>query len=813
MAGAATIGATAFAAATITATMTAIPAHAQSAGASDLPAIDVKVNKPKPKRKRPAPRREQRPQPQPEAADQTPRDSAGRESASQGPASGNPGTPSANIQPMFGQAGAPGGQTVTAANTDRLQADPVFNIADLVKDVPGVSLKQGNGPRDMTVSIRGSGARSGFGVRNIVLFEDDFPVTQPDGLGRTDLTDPHAYSGVDVWRGPSSAMFGNYATGGAMNFRTRRGGEINGVESGIDVGSFGYLNNYVTAGGKYGNVEASIFASDVRGDGYYGYSGFNTQTVNALLSYQVTKDDRVTFKFIDNEFYTELPYRMSLNEFLTNPYQKGCETAATAAAGCGKIYLSRTGNTGVGSTDRKLQTAQEMGANRDDRRTIGGVRWEHNFDADTVWRNQFVIDEKDISQPTSATRGISDSTSYNLMSDISTRTKIFGMDSVSMIGAFWNYMPTSSNTWNLAPDGHVSMGLLNAHQEGSTLNYGVKAREEVALNTALTAVTGITVERTALEGTNWSYKYSTAGVLNKGFPTSVSADRQMTEVAPEFGLLYKPNKEWQVRGRVGTGYGAPQFSNLFVTPTGASGNNTDLQAQTNIGYDVGFDWTPTSKLSFSLTGFYEFFQNELVSQAGSVDASKSFTFNAPASEHRGIELAVDWKPFPGWRLTTAYLLNDQYYTDYVESVSGTLFNRAGNKIPGVASNEVSIRLAYDQAHGPLKGWGAFAEYQWRDAFFADNGNILSIPEADYVNLNVHYAFDTGNSFIKSGLVYFEVRNVFDNTYISGANNISNKVSNGVESPASVLAANSLGQSGTIYAGSPQAFMAGVKFKY
>ncbi|NVL67668.1 TonB-dependent receptor, partial [Escherichia coli] len=94
---------------------------------------------------------------------------------------------------------------------------------------------------------------------------------QPDGLSRTDLTDPHAYGGVDVWRGPSSALFGNYATGGAINFRTRTGGEINGFEYGVDVGSFGYLNNYLALGEKKGNFEYALFASDVRGNGHLDY--------------------------------------------------------------------------------------------------------------------------------------------------------------------------------------------------------------------------------------------------------------------------------------------------------------------------------------------------------------------------------------------------------------------------------------------------------------------------------------------------------------------------------------------------------------
>ena len=95
-------------------------------------------------------------------------------------------------------------------------------VADVLRESPGISVKQGNGPRDIGISIRGSNARNGFGIRNLVIFDDGFPVTQPDGLSRSDLIDPRAYGAIDVIRGPSSALYGNYATGGALNFRTRR---------------------------------------------------------------------------------------------------------------------------------------------------------------------------------------------------------------------------------------------------------------------------------------------------------------------------------------------------------------------------------------------------------------------------------------------------------------------------------------------------------------------------------------------------------------------------------------------------------------
>src|SRR5829696_187384 len=125
---------------------------------------------------------------------------------------------------------APNGQTETTIDRSQFDNRPWFSVADVLRESPGISVKQGNGPRDIGISIRGSNARNGFGIRNLVIFDDGFPVTQPDGLSRSDLIDPRAYGAIDVIRGPSSALYGNYATGGALNFRTRPGGTIDGAE-------------------------------------------------------------------------------------------------------------------------------------------------------------------------------------------------------------------------------------------------------------------------------------------------------------------------------------------------------------------------------------------------------------------------------------------------------------------------------------------------------------------------------------------------------------------------------------------------------
>lgn len=70
---------------------------------------------------------------------------------------------------------SPTGQTTTTIDRWQFDNRPVFSVSDVLRDSPGVSVKQGNGPRDFGISIRGSNARNGFGIRNLVIFEDGFP--------------------------------------------------------------------------------------------------------------------------------------------------------------------------------------------------------------------------------------------------------------------------------------------------------------------------------------------------------------------------------------------------------------------------------------------------------------------------------------------------------------------------------------------------------------------------------------------------------------------------------------------------------------
>ena len=104
------------------------------------------------------------------------------------------------------------------------------------------------------------------------------------------------------------------------------------------------------------------------------------------------------------------------------------------------------------------------------------------------------------------------------------------------------------------------------------------------------------------------------------------------------------------------------------------------------------------------------------------------------------------------------------------------------------------------------------EYVWLDSFYMDNANLLKAPGYGLVNLNLHYDTEAEHSYLKGAIFFFEVQNLLNKTYVASANNITDSISavTGLQNPASVLATTG---TGSIYAGAPRTFVAGMKLAF
>jgi iron complex outermembrane recepter protein len=624
----------------------------------------------------------------------------------------------------------PEGVSVSSTVPSETDSQPTRTMKESMESLPGVVLRQANGPRDFSIMIRGQGAKTTFAVRDIKIYEDGFIQTQSDGLSRLDLHDPWFMRSVEVTRGAASSLYDNYALGGMVHFRTRRGSDINGLESFFSGGSFGYHKQAFAFGKDTERLDVSMFVSNVGEDGYIQNSEYKTQTLNFNLRFKL--DDKQSFyvKAISNWLDTKVPTRLTQAQFLADERQAG-------------------------------SNAVRFNQSRVDRRTILGGIYERQIDANTVLTVEADYDVKDIQQ-TFAQIGENTNPNYKTYTDLRHDGRLGAMPLRSYVGFFLNQMDQKANSFQNLGNFVGTKGRLIQNSRGSIFNVGGRFREELEFFPKWILAAGLGYEHSRLSAHATNYDQTDGAVA-----TNVSASRTYSNWAPEMSLTWKPVEGYRYWMRGSTGYGIPTFSNLLRDPvTGQPGTNFDLKPQKNVNVELGTDMQLHPTLNFHLVGFWTFYRDEIITQTINAGQNLFASVNADSSEYRGVETSVDWRPVTGLRLSGAYTHIDARYINFSDRTAGFLI-RDGKKVANVPTDVFNGKIAYD--HEP-SGWGAWFEGSYYNSYFLNNSNTFGIPSYMIANINVHKTFEfKESSWIRFAKLYVEVDNIADRKYAaSGA---------------------------------------------
>lgn len=659
--------------------------------------------------------------------------------------------------------GDPAGRAIGRVDRSVIEATDAFSLKDLMDKTPGVVTKQSNGPRDVSISLRGSSAKTSFAIRNIKMYEDWFPVTQSDGLSRTDIHDPNAYEGIDVIRGPSSSLYDNYAVGGAVNFRTRLGRDIDGFDAGVTVGSYGYQNERVHFGKRFKSFEYSVFASHIRADGYTYHHGYKTVTQNLVGRFFIDEDRTVVFKFLNNDMEAQVPSRLSREQMNVDPRSAGI-----------------TNVTGVGNV-----TAQRAAQNRRDRRTITGARYESRLTPETSWRALGAYDVKDINQ-TFGTVSDNVNPNFHHYADFTHEAELASRPLKLYAGEFFNKMEQEASAYRNLADGEGSRGALQSNTRGIHQNIGLRGRAEWGPAEAWTIVGGLGVEQSRVKAT---VQMRTAAETY----STVRVDRLFYNAAPELAVI-RDFGEAKARLRGGMAYATPGIGQLTTDASGLAGNNGGLRPQKNLGVEAGAGGA-SGRLSWDAAAYYEVFYNEFVSQSPGAGLN-NYTANAPRADHRGVELWGQWHHPAGPLLAGAWTFNDHVYRTFRENIGGGVsVDRAGSRVPGVERSVLNLRAGWTHAGVP----GGWLEWNRVEGYAVNNANTLRSRTANLLNLNAHWKREVSWGFVKRVLLTCDVRNVTNAAYDGSAVTVSDA---NTDTPASLLTKQAFfaGQGRSVYGG-------------
>ena len=181
------------------------------------------------------------------------------------------------------------------------------NKASLVNGlntVAGVRMEE-RSPGSYRINIRGSSLRSPFGVRNIKVYWNGIPVTDPGGNTYFNQFAWNNFFSIEITKGPSGSMYGA-GTGGLILLNNFEGYWQPGTSLEYNTGSYNLHNIFTSA--KFGNKDNRNYISyaHTQTDGYRVQT--NMRRDNFSWQTKLTKEKyELTASVLFSDMYYQTP--------------------------------------------------------------------------------------------------------------------------------------------------------------------------------------------------------------------------------------------------------------------------------------------------------------------------------------------------------------------------------------------------------------------------------------------------------------------------------------------------------------------------
>jgi iron complex outermembrane receptor protein len=202
---------------------------------------------------------------------------------------------------------------------------------------------------------------------------------------------------------------------------------------------------------------------------------------------------------------------------------------------------------------------------------------------------------------------------------------------------------------------------------------------------------------------------------------------------PRLGLTYRPLDGLSIFANISRGGREPAFRDIYDPQSYWSPPPLDLDPEEVTDYELGatYAWK-TGRASLNLYSLD--FDNAIVWAGGLDNNGDPVTANGAVTEHRGVELDVEWTPIPaiGGRLNLAW--SDNEIVEFTEfDFSGNEIDHSGNRLP--VTPEWLLGLELYGVAGPVRG---VLTVRYVDDFFLDNTeDMRKFPEIrddpDYIH--------------------------------------------------------------------------------
>ncbi|MFY0591657.1 TonB-dependent receptor [Roseivirga sp.] len=591
------------------------------------------------------------------------------------------------------------------------------SLVNAVNTIPGVRFEQ-RAAASYRVSIRGSSIRSPFGVRNVKVYWNGIPFTEPGGNTFLNLLDLTNASSLEIIKGPAASIYGA-GNGGVIKIQSTNLSELaNASTFNATVGSYGMVKLNGASNFLNENSSLTFKWSSQKSDGYREHNAMDRNTLELDGLFFPNEKRTISTSLLYSDLFYEIPGGLNPDQRDENPRQSRPNSIERNASVANELFLFRVGQEYVMENGWKNTTDISLSASK--------------------FENPFILDFKKDNQQV-----------------FSGRTLFEKELTISGKPANWS----SGMEYQRSFFDGKNFG--NVNGEADTIRFAdqIDSKQSILF-------------------TNLSYDVNeglniTAGLSRNSL--SYDIDRTIDKINnnPQ-GLLKEFDAVWSPRlaisKRLGTDFSV-HFSVMsgFSPPTttevrtNEGSLNSALQAEKGLNYEFNFRGAAlNNKLSFDLALFYFQLQDAITTFT---DMNGVVLFrNAGETQQRGAELSakMNWIKDGGSAIanlssTIAYTYHNFEFEDYIDD--GDDFS--GNALPGTAPHVVNIQTDISFRNGLY----ANLTYHYSDPIPLNDSNTFFSNAYNLMNLRIGYqgAFKDGSQFE----VFAGIDNLLDVSYSLG----------------------------------------------
>ena len=575
--------------------------------------------------------------------------------------------------------------------------------AAIMQRVPGVHVSQLSGEGHSTA------IRQPISTKPLYLYlEDGIPTRSTGFFNHNALYEVNLpqSGGIEVLKGPGTALYGSDAIGGVVNVLTRPAPVSPTAELSAEGGAFGYGRVLVTGGFTRGTQGVRADLNVTRASGWREHSDYERQSAtvrwDAMLDGGLSLRTVATASRIDQRELASLDSARFHDRPETNLSPIAFRTVE--AVRVSTTIDRETGASLLSATPYARYNTLEIMPS-----------WQLSFDPQ-VWD----------------TRNSSVGVLLKYRRDVGAAARL-------IVGADADWSPGRATVDRIAT---TRSGPENAWTSFETVervyDYEVTYRQlSPYAHVEWSPVARLRLEAGARYDAS-SYDYATllAARDTSRWRRPGDATRSYTRLSPKLGLTFDAARGVNLHASYREGFRAPPQSSLFQQ--GSNANSIDLAPVTAASAEVGVRGEIGRRLGYGISAYDMRVRNDILSL---IDSSRTrTTSNAGETRHRGIEASIAAAITGRLKLDLGWSVAEHEYVDWVAPVgqgqNATNLSFAGKRIESAPSSLANALLTWSPR--ALNGGRLAAEWSHTGSYWMDAANTRSDDGFALVTLHANW---------------------------------------------------------------------------